>query len=96
MSLLNKTTLAATRFNDPKLHIRLYYQYSDADVKESFWDQSIGWNLRGDGSTVVAKINSPIAVVSWAGGTQVNNLSPISTELLISTSGSDTSILSRR
>jgi hypothetical protein len=96
MSLLNKTTLAATRFNDPKLHIRLYYQYSDADVKESFWDQSIGWNLRGDGTTVVSKINSPVAAISWASGTKVNNPSPIWTELLISTSGSDTSILSRR
>ena len=96
MSLLNKTTLAATRFHDPKLHIRLYYQYSNADVKESFWDQSIGWNLRGDGSTVVAKINSPIAVISWASGTRVSNPSPILTELLIPTSGSDTSILSRR
>jgi len=78
------------------LHIRLYYQYSNADVKESFWDQSIGWNLRGDGTTVVAKINSPIAVVSWASGTKVNNPSLILTELLISTPGSDTSILSRR
>ena len=94
MSLLNKTTLAATRFNDPKLHIRLYYQYSDADVKESFWDQSIGWNIRGDGTMVEAKINSPIALVSWAFGTKVTNPSPILTESLISTSDSDTSILS--
>jgi hypothetical protein len=96
MSLLNKTTLAATQFNDPKLHIRLYYQYSNAEVKESLWDQSIGWNLRGDGTTVVAKINSPIAAISWASGTKVNNSSLILTELPISTSGSDTSILSRR
>ena len=77
MSLLNKTTLAATQFNDPIMHIRLYYQYSNVEVKESVWDQFTGWNIRGDGTTVVAKINSPIAAVSWASGTKVSNPSPI-------------------
>jgi Fungal fucose-specific lectin len=69
-SLLNRTTLAATRFFDGNgLHLRVYYQYTSDNVKESFWDK--GWNLRGDGSVVNAKLNSPITVVSWASGTQV-------------------------
>jgi Fungal fucose-specific lectin len=72
MSLLNRTTLAATRFFDGNgLHLRVYFQYSTDDIKESFWDQAVGWNIRGDGSVVNAKLNSPIAVVSWAAGTQV-------------------------
>jgi len=40
-------------------------------VKETFYDASVGWNLRNDGSVINAKINTPIAVISWASGTQI-------------------------
>ena len=72
MSLLNKSALASTRFFDGNgLHLRVYYQYTSDNVKESFYDATIGWNLRGDGSVINAKVNTPLAVVSWASGTQV-------------------------
>ena len=72
MPLIAKTGLASTYFDDPGgSHIRVYYQYSSNNVKESFYDQTIGWNLRGDGSVVDAKPSTPVAVVSWAFGSQV-------------------------
>jgi hypothetical protein len=72
MSLLDKSPLASTDFTDDYgLHIRVYYQYTSNDVKESFYDATIGWNLRGDGSVINAKINTPLAVVFWASGTEV-------------------------
>ena len=76
MSLLNKTGLASTRFFDGNgLHLRVYYQYTSDNVKETFYDASVGWNLRNDGSVINAKINTPIAVISWASGTQVRGTS---------------------
>jgi hypothetical protein len=72
MSLLNKSALASTHFNDGKgLHLRVYFQYTTDNVKETFYDAAIGWNIQGDGSVINAKINTPIAVVSWASGTHV-------------------------
>jgi hypothetical protein len=72
MSLLNKSAIASTRFTDGNgLHLRVYFQYTSDNVKETFYDASIGWNIRGNGSVINAKINTPIAVVSWASGTQV-------------------------
>ncbi|KAL7265850.1 hypothetical protein RUND412_011622 [Rhizina undulata] len=70
--ILNRTTLASTKFTDGNgLHLRVYYQDINGNIKESFWDQGTGWNLRGNGLVVKAKLNSPIAVVSWASGTQI-------------------------
>jgi hypothetical protein len=72
MSLLNRTGLSSARFVDGNgLHIRVFYQYTSDNVKESFYDATVGWNLRGDGCVINAKINTPIAVISWASGTQV-------------------------
>jgi hypothetical protein len=53
--------------------VRVYFQYTTDNVKETFYDATIGcqWNLRGDGSVINAKINTPIAVLSWASGIQV-------------------------
>ncbi|KAL7268053.1 hypothetical protein RUND412_009337 [Rhizina undulata] len=70
--ILNRTTLASTKFTDGNgFHLRVYYQDINGNIKESFWDQGTGWNLRSNGLVVKAKLNSPIAVVSWASGTQI-------------------------
>ncbi|KAL7270489.1 hypothetical protein RUND412_006804 [Rhizina undulata] len=64
--------IASTKFFDGNgLHLRVYYQDTYGNIRESYWDQGRGWNLRGDGIIVKAKLNSPIAVVSWASGVQI-------------------------
>jgi len=73
MALLNKSALSSTCFFDGNgLHLRVYFQYTTDNVKETFHDATTGWHTRGDGSVINAKINTPIAVVSWASGTQVS------------------------
>jgi hypothetical protein len=64
---MSTTNHAATAFvQDGKKHIRVYYQAQDGTIRESSFEENIGWFTRGDG--IVAKdaiVNSPITVTRW-------------------------------
>lgn len=71
------TSLDAIEFaQDGKKQLRVYYQTTDDGViRESSFDQQIGWFVRGDGVVSnKAKNKSPITATRWNKGdeTQVS------------------------
>lgn len=73
-SVMNRTPLAATSFNDAEgTHIRVYYQATNGDIRETYYDQSTGWTTR-PGADIVghAKLNTGVAVTSWNNGNEVH------------------------
>ncbi|KAK3293090.1 uncharacterized protein B0H64DRAFT_205901 [Chaetomium fimeti] len=70
--ILNRSNLAAIGFADGNGdHIRVYYQDVEGYIRETFYDNGIGW-ARRDGDVVgKGKLDTGIAATTWANGTQI-------------------------
>jgi hypothetical protein len=79
--------LEAITFNtDNRQHIRVYYQTKDRKLRETSYESSNGWFVRG--GNIIAEnaiANSPITAARWNDGntTQVRNLNLSFSILLI-------------
>ncbi|TFK70238.1 fucose-specific lectin [Pluteus cervinus] len=75
MTSLNRTPLAAINFDDGNgKHLRVYYQAPNGDIKEAFYDSSLGgsgWHPRPENTVGRGKLNTGIAATVWASGTQI-------------------------
>ena len=73
MSVLNRTNIASITFTDDNgVHIRVYYQDNDGNIRETFYDQQSGWALRELDIIGVGRLNTGIAATTWNRGSQVS------------------------
>jgi hypothetical protein len=69
--VLNRTPLGAIAFDDGNgKHVRVYYQDTEGNVKESYYDQSSGWTTR-EPNNIVGRghANTRITGCQWNSGT---------------------------
>lgn len=70
--ILTRTPLASISFQDNGgSHIRVYYQDTSGNIRETFYDDNRGWQERPENVIGRGKLNTGIAVTQWANGTQV-------------------------
>jgi len=70
--ILDQTPLAALSFQDGNgLHIRVYYQDVEGNIRETFFDDANGWQRRPEDIVGRGKLNTGIAAISWDNGTQI-------------------------
>jgi len=76
--MLDRSPLAAYSFTDSKrVHLRVCYQDRSGNIGETFYDSTIGWNVRPDSTIGKADLNNGLAVTGWGNGTQVYELFPV-------------------
>ena len=74
MSSVNSLTSIATIFfnTETDTHIRVFYQDGNGDIRESFYDHSVGWNTRTDNLVgTAAQKGTGISAVTWNNGGEV-------------------------
>jgi len=70
--ILNQTPLAALSFEDRDgLHISVYYQDTEGNIRETFFNKARGWHKRPKDIVGNGKLNTGIAAISWDNGTQI-------------------------
>jgi hypothetical protein len=70
--ILARTPLAAITFiSSGKKNIRVYYQDYEGYIRETFYQDGVGWQLRDKDVVGQGKLNTGIAVTWWADGTQI-------------------------
>ncbi|TFK63746.1 fucose-specific lectin [Pluteus cervinus] len=71
---LTRTPLAAISFDDSAgKHIRVYYQATNGDIKEAFFDEATNWAPRPQNTVGVgAKLNTGIAAVHYGPGAAIH------------------------
>ncbi|EAQ84487.1 predicted protein [Chaetomium globosum CBS 148.51] len=69
--ILNRSNLGAIAFADGNGdHIRIYYQDAEGYIRETFYDNGNGWAQRPEDVIGKGKLNTGIAAIAWANGTQ--------------------------
>jgi hypothetical protein len=70
--ILNRSNLATIGFVDGNGdHIRVYYQDAEGYIRETFYEGGRGWARRDKDVVGKGKLNTGIAAITWANGTQV-------------------------
>ncbi|TFK64514.1 fucose-specific lectin [Pluteus cervinus] len=74
MSSVNSLTSIATIFfsTDTDTHVRVFYQDGNGDIRESFYDHSVGWNTRSNNLVgTAAQKGTGISAVTWNNGGEI-------------------------
>ena len=75
MSALNRTGLASIFYTDSNgKHVRIYYQDTAGVIRETSYDDAVGWYIGPNDVVGVGRINTPIAAVVWDSGKQGGRL----------------------